>query len=196
MLMSANDVLDYWFGGEGSSPDERMKLWFMKSDDTDREIREKFGDTVRAALAGELDEWADDPHGLLALVIVLDQFPRNIFRETPRAYAGDAIAMGLTFTAMERGWDDELDPLEAFFLYLPLEHQEDIHLQHLCVERMKALADRAEESKDLMNEVVRYAEEHRDVVQKYGRFPHRNSIFGRPSTDAELEYLAKPGAGF
>jgi uncharacterized protein (DUF924 family) len=198
MTVRPEDVLTFWFGDTFPVPSERISFWFKKSDETDAQIAEKFGDAVRAALAGGLDSWSDTPRGRLALVLLLDQFTRNIFRDTPRAFAGDPVACAHTLEAIAKGEDRELEPDEAFFLYMPLEHQEDIHLQEQCVEIMRQLASSAgsEDESKKFDGFVDYAIAHRDVIAEYGRFPHRNSILKRPSTAAEEEYLSKPGAGF
>lgn len=194
----SEEVLTFWFGefGQFVAP-EKVGFWFKKSDETDRRILDRFGTHVQQALAGELDFWADEPRGRLALIILLDQFTRNIFRGTPRAFSGDVVAVSLALEAIAEGWDSALRPHERFFLYMPLEHQEDIHLQDFCVQLMESLAEEVDgERSDEFAELVRYAHAHRDVIADFGRFPHRNEILNRPTTVAEAEYLAQPGAGF
>ena len=155
------------------------------------EIEQRFGAAVRAARAGQLDEWADDPRGRLALVILLDQFARNIFRGTADAFAADDRALALTQEAMERGHDTELDPIERVFLYMPLQHAESKVVQEQSVATYEALAESVPAAqRERFEGFTKYARLHRDIVARFGRFPHRNAILGRPSTEAERDYLA------
>jgi uncharacterized protein (DUF924 family) len=161
--------------------------WFTATPAFDREIRERFGDT-HLMLAGGVDEtWRADARSRLAAVIVLDQFPRNIYRGTPLAFATDGLALREAKLALAAGADAKVESSCRCFFYLPFEHAEDIAEQDRSVALFSALGDA---------EFTDYAIRHRDVIAAYGRFPHRNAILGRESTEAELEYLAKPGAGF
>jgi uncharacterized protein (DUF924 family) len=161
--------------------------WFTATPAFDREIRERFGDT-HLMLAGGVDEtWRADARSRLAAVIVLDQFPRNIYRGTPFAFATDGLALREAKLALAAGADAKVESSCRCFFYLPFEHAEDIAEQDRSVALFSALGDA---------EFTDYAVRHRDVIAAYGRFPHRNAILGRESTEAELEYLAKPGAGF
>lgn len=161
--------------------------WFTATPAFDREIRERFGDT-HLMLAGGVDEtWRADARSRLAAVIVLDQFPRNIYRGTPLAFATDGLALREAKLALAAGADGKVESSCRCFFYLPFEHAEDIADQDRSVALFSALGDA---------EFTDYAIRHRDVIAAYGRFPHRNAILGRESTEAELEYLAKPGAGF
>jgi len=160
-------------------------------------ISEDLADLAEAALRGELDAWATTPHGRLALVILLDQFPRNLHRDSPRAYAGDAKARWLADEAVRLGQDQALAPVERVFFYLPFEHAEDPGVQEQAVALLEAL--RAEAPPGLsgaFSSFHDYAIKHRDVIARFGRFPHRNAVLGRESTEAEREYLAQPGSGF
>jgi uncharacterized protein (DUF924 family) len=161
--------------------------WFTATPAFDREIRERFGDT-HLMLAGGVDEtWRADARSRLAAVIVLDQFPRNIYRGTPLAFATDGLALREAKLALAAGADAKVESSCRCFFYLPFEHAEDLAEQDRSVALFSALGDA---------EFTDYAIRHRDVIAAYGRFPHRNAILGRESTEAELEYLAKPGAGF
>jgi uncharacterized protein (DUF924 family) len=191
----ATEVLDFWFGAPGTAEHGRTReLWFTKRDATDASIRDRFGSLVEAALHGELDGWAvadtNPPRGALALILVLDQFTRNVFRDTPRAFAGDPQALALAQTLADRGDDRALTPHERWFAYLPFEHAESLALQQRSVSLFEQLA------RDGLAEPLDWAIRHRDVVARFGRFPHRNAILGRASTAEEAEFLTQPGARF
>lgn len=186
--MSAPAVLDFWFG---PPPLASRPEWFRKDPAFDEAIRARFGALVERAIDEGLD-WGDPPEAQLAQIIVLDQFPRNLFRGQARAFAGDARARTLALALVDGGGHLALHPLQRWFAYLPLEHAEDLALQDRCVELIGALAagDPAHAG------ALDYAERHRDVIRRFGRFPHRNAALGRTSTAEELAYLATPGSGF
>lgn len=196
------DVLAYWLGS--AHPDNAgalacRQLWFVKSDATDAEIRQRFGPLVEEALAGHLDGWAATPLGRLALLVLLDQFTRNLFRGTPRSFAGDPQALRLALQGMDLGHDRHADlpAVARIFCYLPLEHAEDMAQQGRSVAAFQALADGADDgTREFLAGTLDYAHRHREVIARYGRFPHRNPILGRPSTPEESDYLAQPGSGF
>ncbi len=200
MNAAPGDVLDFWFADSAQSGDalrERSRVWFAKDEALDRRIAERFGALVDAASGGELDGWTQTPRGTLALLIALDQFPRNLYRGDARAFAGDAKAQGITLAAIARGEDRLLQPVERVFGYLPLEHAEDLDLQDRCMALFEALLAQAPmEMHDSFESFLGYARKHREVIARFGRFPHRNAALSRESTPAELEYLAEPGTGF
>jgi uncharacterized protein (DUF924 family) len=191
------EVRAFWFGpdsGAGAAAGFRPE-WFRKDPAFDESIRARFGQSVECALALAADappSWGEAPADMLAEILVLDQFPRNLYRGQARAFAGDARALALALALIGRDDDLRLRPLERLFAYLPLEHAEDLALQDRSVALFTALAA---EDKGFA-EVLDYAERHRDVIRRYGRFPHRNAALERPSTAAEVEYLAQPGSGF
>lgn len=197
-----DDVLAYWLGAP--HPDNATalackNLWFVKSDATDAEIRERFGPLVEDALAARLDGWAATARGRLALIVLLDQFTRNLFRGTPRSFAGDAQALHWALEGIALGHDRHADlpAVARIFCYLPLEHAEDMALQERSVAAFQALADSAgADTREFLAGTLDYARRHREVIARYGRFPHRNPILGRESTAEEQQYLAQPGAGF
>jgi uncharacterized protein (DUF924 family) len=200
-MIDPDDVLAYWFGdGDRDDPrqvGERMALWFGHDAKTDAEIRERFGDAVRAAASGELEHWAATPRGRLALIILLDQLSRNAHRGTAQMYAGDERALRHACAAVDAAEDAELAFLERIFVYLPLEHAEDLAMQERCVALFRRLRDEAPPTHAQAAETyVDYAIRHRDVVARFGRFPHRNSILGRESTPEEVEFLTQPGSSF
>ena len=200
MNATPESVLDFWFGTFGSASEiagRQRKLWFGKMAENDQAVDERFSATLAAASAGKLDHWANSPRGRLALVIVLDQFPHHIFRDQAKAFATDPQALALSLAALKANEDLQLTPIERVFLYLPLEHAESSEMQARSVSLYAALAnDAAADERDLFAGFLDYARKHRDIVERFGRFPHRNAILGRPSTPAELEFLEQPGSRF
>lgn len=186
--MNATDVIDFWFG---PPPLASRRVWFVKDPAFDDTIRQRFGALVERALAAPLG-WGDAPLERLAELIVLDQFPRNLFRGAARAFAGDARARSLALALIDAGQDAQLHPVQRPFAYLPLEHAEDPRLQDRCVALFEALVQADPGAADKLD----YARRHRDVIRRFGRFPHRNAALGRASTPEEEQYLAQPGSGF
>jgi uncharacterized protein (DUF924 family) len=186
------DVLDFWFA---DGPDAWRPAWFRRDDAFDAEIRASFGALLDPARAGALDDWAETPEGALALLLVLDQFPRNLHRGRAHAFAADAHARAIARRAvLALRHDLRLTPVQRAFLYLPFEHGEDMPSQDLSVALFEGLRDhRVLAGPD---GAIDYAWRHREVIGRFGRFPHRNQALGRISTPAELAYLAQPGAGF
>ena len=175
------NVLAFWF--KESSP----KQWFIKDKTFDDAITARFGDTVTAALAGQLDRWADDASGCLALILLLDQFTRNIYRNTPRAFSGDEMALALSLRCVERGYLDHDNQNYRDFMLMPMMHSEDIETQDQSLPLFAAASN---------EKTHEYAIKHRDIVARFGRFPHRNAILGRPSSDEEIAFLKQPGSSF
>lgn len=196
----AQAILDYWFGdlNDDYDPGTRGAIWWKKDPDVDAEIRERFGDDFERAVAGELDGWADEPRSCLALVILLDQFSRNLFRDDPRAWANDAEARAVALAAIDRGHDRALKMVERQFLYMPLMHSEDVDE----VRRHCELADAcvAAIPDDRMHGAfegwTNFARQHLAIVERFGRYPHRNAVLGRTSTDEERAFLQEPGSSF
>jgi uncharacterized protein (DUF924 family) len=186
--MSVRTVLDFWFGPKRG---ELRKAWFDKNPDFDAECRAILGPLVARAAKGELDAWLDTEDGSLALIVLLDQAPRNLHRGTPRAFATDVAALKAARTTIAKGFDRALGGVERVFVYLPFEHAEDLAAQDEACALMRTLPEAAWKA-----EVVDYADKHRAVIARFGRFPHRNAVLGRDSTEAEKTYLAQPGAGF
>jgi uncharacterized protein (DUF924 family) len=187
-------ILSFWFGDspEESSYEQRRKLWFRKRPELDAEIRQRFADVYEQAAAGELDRWQQAPLSCLALILLLDQFPRNMFRDTPQAFATDAKALEIAQQAVAQGFDQQLTPIQRIFVYLPFEHSENLAHQQRSVELMRQLSREAPE----LDDVFDYAVRHQEVIERFGRFPHRNSILGRQSTPEEVEFLKQPGSSF
>lgn len=186
-------VLNFWFGALGGASDDQLRaVWFKKDTAFDDEVCQRFGALLEQALAGGLRAWESSPFGTLARVLVLDQFTRNAYRGQARAFAGDAQALGSALALIDRGQHGVLTPLQRWFIYLPLEHAEDLALQQRCVRLFEALA--TEDAR--LAGALDYAHRHLAVIEKFGRFPHRNAILGRCSSTEELDYLAQPGSGF
>jgi uncharacterized protein (DUF924 family) len=190
------EVLDFWFAPPAAPEHGRPRAcWFAKSPAFDAEIRARFLGTHEAARSGALDAWAERPLSALALAVVLDQFPRNLFRGDPRAFAADAQALALARAAVAAGFDRALTLVERCFLYLPFEHAEDLAAQRASLRLFAALAAAA--GWDAWGaSTFAYAMRHYAVIERFGRFPHRNAVLGRTSTDAERAFLAWPGATF
>ena len=185
-------ILDFWFA-EG--PNTPRRAWFLKDDGFDAEIRARFGAQVAPAREGALDAWAATPEGALALLILLDQFPRNLFRGSPEAFASDPHAQQLARrVVLAERLDLRLTPTQRVFLYLPFEHEESLAAQDLSVSLFEGLRDSPAHAAP--GGTIDYAWRHRAVIHRFGRFPHRNAVLGRESTPAEQAYLAQPGAGF
>jgi uncharacterized protein (DUF924 family) len=197
----ARDILDFWFvpregeatdsGGAPAGTAIVRDMWFRKDDAFDADIRQRFGVALSAGLAGAFGEWCVDAHGCLARVILLDQFTRNAFRGTPDAFAGDERALATARDAIEHGFDQALVPEERWFLYMPFEHSEALADQDRAVALFEALA-----SETGLSEPLPWAISHREVIRRFGRFPHRNDILGRTSTPEEIAFLEQPGSRF
>lgn len=189
-----DDILMFWFGpldDQGLSKDQQHGLWFKSSQSTDERISELFGAAVDRAIRGELDSWARSERGLMALILLLDQFTRNIYRGTPQAFSGDPGALALAQAAIADNHHLKIPLIHRVFLYLPLEHSETSEDQNRCVALFEEMATAT--GLEQMTGFTRYAVAHRDVIAQFGRFPHRNSILGRPSTPAEEAYMTTHG---
>ena len=186
-------IIDFWFLPVNASCHGKPRpQWFSKDKEFDLLITEKFAHLVEQALNGTLSVANDSPSCALAYILLLDQFTRNIYRDTPRAFAGDAKARSAAQMMVDTGMDQQLPPMQRCFVYLPFEHSEDIDLQKQSV----ALFTRLQKETNAYLEELDYAVRHHDVIVQFQRFPHRNAILGRASTAAELAFLALPGSGF
>lgn len=189
---SMDAILAHWFADGRNTP---RKAWFLRDDGFDAGIRERFGALLDPARQGALDAWAETPAGALALLLVLDQFPRNLHRGTAEAFASDAHARAIARQAvLLRRHDRVLTPTERVFLYLPFEHSESLADQDLSVALFEGLRDSAPHRAP--GSSIDYAWRHHAVIRRFGRFPHRNAALGREDTKDEAAYLALPGAGF
>ncbi len=199
-MATIETVLTYWFGanpGEAALAKDRADLWWSKNGEVDREIRQRFEGSLELAAAGKLDPWLAEPRGRLALIILTDQFPRSIYRDSPLAFSFDAKALKCSLEGMQQRHDRLLQPIERAFFYLPLEHSELLEHQERSVLIFGNLVPRvAAEQKEIFEHYLSFAILHRDIIARFGRFPHRNRILGRSSTAEELHFLSQPGSSF
>ncbi len=189
----ASAVLDFWFGAPGSADyGSARKAWFAKDEAFDQEIRDHFGASIEQALRGEHEGWVTGAHTALAQILLLDQFTRNAFRGTVRAFAGDARALAAASRMVGSRQDEALPPLLREFVYMPFEHAESLATQDEAVRLFTRLVAGTGDPEDLLG----YALRHRAIIERFGRFPHRNHILGRQSTAEEILFLKQPGSGF
>jgi len=194
-------VLEFWFGAcgpDGALDRVKQKMWFSGGRQHDAAIRKRFGKLHRRAAHSELDaEWAATPRGRIALIVVLDQFSRHIHRGIAAAFAHDPAAQRLALSGVEHGVDRELIPAQRAFFYLPFEHAEDVKLQRMGTRLFERLATEVAPAwRKEYASFADYAGHHRDIVERFGRFPHRNRMLGRASTPEEVEFLKQPGSSF
>ena len=187
------EVLKYWFGHveETALPSaHRTEVWFGGKKETDDEVKEKFSDDLQNALAGKYADWEKDPHSYLALIIVFDQFSRHIYRNTPQAFAQDQMALDLCLRGVQQEFDHALSLIERVFFYMPLMHSENLEMQSTSVRAYQILVNLSfPETRSVYENFLEYAVKHYEIIRRFGRFPHRNILLGRPSTAEELEYL-------
>ena len=193
------DVLTFWFGQlepDADAAPHQKALWFRKSDETDATIRERFGSALTAARAGSLAGWESDARSWLALVVVLDQFSRNLYRDDARAFASDAQTRDIVRRGLDQGLEGSLHAMERVFIYLPFEHAEDLDTQGEAVRGLTSLVSECSPAqRESCQAFLDYAHRHRDVIARFGRFPHRNAVLGRETTPVERDYL-DAGGGF
>lgn len=198
--MTIDAIVEFWFGADpddGAVAKEKSSLWWSKNPQVDEEIRQRFEGLVAKAAAGELSDWQMTPRGKLALILLTDQFPRNIYRDTPRAFACDPKALAECLDGVTRGLDLSLRPIERVFFYLPLEHSESLEHQEQSVKQFRELIDAVgADLKGVFAQYLDFAVRHREIIARFGRFPHRNKILGRESTAEEAAFLAEPGSSF
>lgn len=199
-MPTAQNIIDYWFGNDDDDAQiakRQAELWWSKNDDVDSEIKQRFEPLTLAAEAGELDDWLGEPQGRLALILLTDQFPRNMYRDTPDAFRFDPLARQLMLDGLEQGADQALRPIHRLFYYLPLEHSENLAHQQRCVALFRELADAVSaDQKPTFTGFIDFAVRHHDIIERFGRFPHRNRILGRQSTAEETEFLKQPNSSF
>jgi uncharacterized protein (DUF924 family) len=191
-MSKAKVILEFWFG-HPDEPDygKPQKFWFEKKPDIDEEIRSRFLEDYQKAATGYLDDWMNTPETCLALILLLDQFPRNMFRYTSEAFATDWEALSAAQHAIAQGYDRELLPVQCWFIYLPFEHSENIAHQRQCVKLFQQLSHHPDSVS-----AIEYAFEHLKIITQFGRFPHRNQILGRISTPEEEEFLQNSDSSF
>ena len=198
MLAPWQPLLEWWFGWGTSAQavaDEKSAQWFGKHHDA--EAQALFDELVDQALAGGLDEWQQSPQGWLGLLLLLDQLPRMIYRDTPRAFEGDRRAQVVALQGLQKDWDYQMLPIQRVFVLLVLEHAEVLDWQNMSVERYQVLLDeQPEANRRLFEGFLDYAQQHQRVIERFGRFPHRNLVLDRPSTSEEMDFLLEPGSRF
>lgn len=198
-METIDSLHDYWFGGaaDDEAGKRQSKLWWGKDPDVDAQLEMRFGNLVAVARAGKLEHWSETARGCLGLILLTDQLPRNIFRGTPQAFGSDPQALAMCRAGLERGYDRLLRPMERVFFYLPLEHAESMAEQDRAVALYTALFQQVPQAvMEQYRGFLTYALRHRKVIERFGRFPHRNAILGRESTPEELAFLQQPGSSF
>ncbi|MDB5762076.1 MAG: hypothetical protein JWQ21_1071 [Herminiimonas sp.] len=199
-MATADLIHDFWFGPDANDAaveQRKSGLWWSKNEESDREIRERFESRLEAAADGRLDDWTKSDKGLLALILLTDQFPRGMYRNTPKAFEFDSLAQAWCLDGLEKGMDRTLRPIERTFFYMPLEHSESQELQEHSVQLFTGLSQEAPaDQPNLFRGYLRFALHHRSIIARFGRFPHRNAILGRQSTVDETEFLKGPGSSF
>ena len=195
-----SEILDYWYGdfvNEGNAIEERFKFWFGKNVEADKDITDRFAADVDKLVASQYQHWLAYPQGRLAAIILIDQFCRQIYRDTAAAFQYDNLALDYCLDGIELGHDLALSRPHRYFYYLPLEHSENRDHQHQCVDAYQAMADEAPiQFRNVYVDAKGYAIKHLEIIERFGRFPHRNKILGRVSTAEELEFLKQPGSSF
>lgn len=199
---AVSEVLDFWFGDlrEGELPDEEKQMtWWAKSEEFDDLVRRRFEKYVLFAEKGELSRWLETPLGTVAFIVVVDQFPRNIYRDTPGAFSTDSLALRACLRGIEKGFDRDLHPVHRTFFYLPLMHSEDLEIQEMSVLKYSALENEYASHPQIKKPLAcstDFAGRHFDIIKRFGRYPHRNAALGRESTPEETEFLKEPGSSF
>ncbi len=192
MISRVEAILGFWFQSpESPNYGQPQEFWFIKNPKIDEEIRTQFLADYEQAAKGKLENWQHSPLSCLALILLLDQFSRNLFRGTPQAFATDSQALKVAQFAVASGYDRELLPVQRWFIYLPFEHAEDLQIQYQSVALFEQLR-----THEASADAIDYAIRHCQVIEQFGRFPHRNAILGRESTSEEVEFLKQPGSSF
>ncbi|ASU37748.1 hypothetical protein hmeg3_05180 [Herbaspirillum sp. meg3] len=201
-------ILAFWFGADGSGADtavatiaaRQSALWWGKDAAVDQDIKSRFETDLLATAGNQRDDWADTPQGMLALILLLDQFSRNMYRDTAKAFSFDALAQQCCHLGLAQGFDQQLSPLQRVFFYLPLEHSEDLDDQEYAVQLFRTLARQSAKDdpacKASFDNYLKFADQHHAIIERFGRFPHRNAILGRPSTAEEAAFLKEPHSSF
>jgi len=205
-LASSDDILHFWFGSDAGDTDiatiakRQSALWWGKDDAVDRDIKARFEATIQAAVSHQLDHWADSANGMLALILLLDQLPRNCYRNSADAFAYDELARQCCHLGLAQGFEQQLTPLQRVFFYLPLEHSEDLDDQEYCLQLFRTLAKQVAKdeptAKPNFDNFLNFANQHHAIIARFGRFPHRNAILGRATSAEETAFLQEPHSSF
>lgn len=201
MMFNIEEVLEYWFGAAQDSDsaiaERQAGLWWQKNPAHDKQIRQRFAGLLAKVAGGEYDAWAEQPLGRLVLIIITDQLPRNIYRDSATCFGFDHLARRWCKAGLAEQMDQQLRPIHRLFFYLPLEHSEDLQDQQQCVALFERLAQVVPHADRVCFEgFTKFAQQHRDIIARFGRFPHRNALLGRDSTAEEKQFLTQPGSGF
>jgi uncharacterized protein (DUF924 family) len=195
-------ILNFWFGNlkDNEIPSEECRrIWWIKDDENDKKIKDYFENDLALAIKGESEAWELTPRGTLALILLLDQFSRNIYRDTRRAFSQDQKAIEISISGIEKGFDTKLHPAQRIFFYMPLIHSEDIGMQEKSIEcylNLKELVLTPPPLANMVSGSCDFAKRHYAIIKRFGRYPHRNRILGRESTPEEVKFLSEPGSSF
>lgn len=200
MTENVESILTFWFGATGDDAtiaQRQSSQWWSKKAEVDESIRSRFEPLLQQALRGELNDWADTPRGQLAFILLTDQFPRNMYRDTPASFSADCLALAWSKEGIARGKYKHLQPIERVFFFMPLEHSESLADQDQALMLFTELASSVEAgARSVFEGFVDFAQWHRKIIERFGRFPHRNRILGRESSLEEYAFLAEPGSSF
>lgn len=200
MLEKVNEILSFWFGKDPARPLENQKNWWQKDEHFDQEIKRKFGDLLELAIEGKLTLWQEAPKSCLAYIILLDQFSRNIYRGTPKSFSQDSLALTACQKGIEHKLDRDLDLIHRQFFYMPLEHSEELLVQQESVAQFKHLyllsKEHSIQYQTALKGALGFAIRHLEIIEAFGRFPHRNAILSRQSTAQEISFLNQPNSSF
>ncbi len=200
MEVLAESILNFWFGdisGDGTVDAEKSKRWFKKDEIFDKSIERVYGSYLDTAVMGGLDRWANDPKSITALIVMLDQFPRNVYRGLEKSFIYDKKALALANLAVDKNYYKEVPAVCAYFQAMPFMHSEDIKMQDKGIKQFEWLIENTEgDVKKMMEMALDFAQKHRVIIEKYGRFPHRNAALYRESTAEEVEFLKGPDSSF
>ena len=200
LLLPFGEILDYWLGPEDQrleAPGEKAVIWFHGGSKVDEEITERFSQSLHDARYGKLAHLKATPKGRLALVILLDQFSRNIYRGSPEAFACDSLALDIVLEGIAQNIDQKLYPVERLFFYMPLQHAEDKEIQKLSIAKYEQLLEECDENfKPIAERSLSFARLHKNIVDRFGRFPHRSGVLSRESSDTEIAFLQEENPSF
>ncbi len=198
-MSRSQEILDFWFGTDEQQPLKNVKMWWTKDPELDLQIKISFEDDLAAAASGQLDSWKNAAKSCLAFIILTDQFSRNIYRDTQSMFFYDELALATSVSGQEQGFADQLNMVERWFFYMPMMHSESLIMQQRSVETYRRLSDESAELPEIhqaLESAYEFAVRHFEIIESYGRFPHRNKILGRETTPAEEEFLSQPGSSF
>lgn len=199
-MTRSQEIIDFWFGTDAKQPLKNSNMWWKKDPAVDLEIKKAFGNDLESAANGSLDAWRNELQGSLAFIIITDQFSRNMYRDTPTMFFYDELALTTSLMGQDKGYSADLSLVQRWFYYMPMMHSESLIMQQRSIETYRRLADESVSAAPEVNKALEntydFALRHFEIVESFGRFPHRNVILGRKSTPAEQEFLGQPGSSF